>query len=187
ASVGDTVVTAPVDGTVIEVGVTIGAMAPVGGAPAIVLADLKHPYIEAALDENDYAQASVGLPVKVLVDALDGITLEGTVTALSAVGNADQNGIVTYALIATLDTAHIAATAGMSVRIDVITQRADDVLIIPTQAVRIEEGRQVVSVLDDRNVARTVPVSLGMTDGTNVEVKSGLSAGQRMALPQEEQ
>ncbi len=180
---GDLVLVAPADGTVLDVNVQAGSLIATNGGPAIVIGDLAHPFVEAALDENDYVKAEVGLPVDVLVDALDGASLEGTVTVLSPVGAIDQNGIVTYALTATIDTSGTRAAAGMTVRLDIITQRAEDVLVIPNEAVRLVDGKQVVSVLGEDGSTSTVTVQLGMTDGSLVEVVSGLTAGQRVVLP----
>ncbi|MHB9003052.1 MAG: efflux RND transporter periplasmic adaptor subunit [Coriobacteriia bacterium] len=179
---GDLKLLAPVAGTVIEVNIEPGASVAGGGSAAIVVADLEHLFVEAALDENDYATVSVGMPVEILVDALEGATLEGTVTALAQVGQADANGIVSYALTAELDPAGTRAAAGMTVRLDIITERAADVLMIPNEAVRMADGKQVVDVLDKAGAARTVPVTLGMTDGSSVEVAGGLEAGQRVVL-----
>lgn len=180
--IGDLQLTAPSAGTVIEVNIQPGASVTGSGGAAIVVADLDHLFVEAELDENDYAAVSEGMPVDILVDALEGASLEGTVTALARVGQADANGIVSYALTVTLDPAGTRAAAGMTVRLDIITERSADVLVIPNEAVRMVDGKQVVDVLDDAGNTRTVNVTLGMTDGVDVEVVDGLEAGQRVVL-----
>lgn len=180
---GDLALVAPSAGTVIEVNIQPGASVAGSGGAAIVVADLGHLFVEAELDENDYAAVSVGMPVDVLVDALEGASLEGTVTALSQVGKVDANGIVSYALTAELDPAGTRAAAGMSVRLDIITEGVADVLVIPNEAVRMADGKQVADVLDETGNVRTVVVTLGMTDGRTVEVTDGLEAGQRVVLP----
>lgn len=180
---GDLALVAPTAGTVIEVNIQPGASVSGSGGAAIVVADLGSMFVEAELDENDYAAVSEGMPVEVLVDALDGASLEGTVTTLSQVGKVDANGIVSYALTAELDPAGTRAAAGMSVRLDIITEGVTDVLVIPNEAVRMADGKQVVDVLDDAGSVRTVPVTLGMTDGSTVEVIDGLGSGQRVVLP----
>lgn len=181
----DLTLVAPSAGTVIEVNIAPGTSVSSSGGPAIVVADLENLFVEAALDENDYASVAVGMPAEMLVDALEGESLEGTVTALALVGQVDGNGIVSYALTAALDPAGTRAAAGMTVRLDIIIERAADVLIIPNEAVRIEGGKQVVDVLDDEGSVRAVGVTLGMTDGRNVEVAEGLERGQRVVLPGE--
>jgi macrolide-specific efflux system membrane fusion protein len=180
---GDLALVAPTAGTVIEVNIQPGASVSGSGGAAIVVADLGSMFVEAELDENDYAAVSEGMPVEVLVDALDGASLEGTVTTLSQVGKVDANGIVSYALTAELDPAGTRAAAGMSVRLDIITEGVTDVLVIPNEAVRMADGKQVVDVLDDAGSVRTVPLTLGMTDGSTVEVIDGLGSGQRVVLP----
>ncbi|MHB1019259.1 MAG: efflux RND transporter periplasmic adaptor subunit [Coriobacteriia bacterium] len=179
---GDLALVAPSAGTVIEVNIQPGASVAGSGAAAIVVADLGNLFVEAELDENDYVAVSVGMPVDVLVDALEGASLEGTVTALSRVGQVDANGIVSYALTAELDPAGTRAAAGMSVRLDIIIEGVADVLVIPNEAVRMADGKQVVDVLDEAGNVRTVGVTLGMTDGRIVEVVEGLETGQRVVL-----
>ena len=179
---GDLQLVAPSAGTVIEVNIEPGATVAGSGGPAIAVADLDHLFVEAALDENDYAAVSVGMPVEILVDALEGATLEGTVTALAQVGEADANGIVSYALTAEIDPEGTRAAAGMTVRLDIITEGVADVLVIPNEAVRMADGQQVVDVLDESGTVRTVRVALGMTDGSLVEVLDGLESGQRVVL-----
>ncbi|MBN2247478.1 MAG: efflux RND transporter periplasmic adaptor subunit [Coriobacteriia bacterium] len=180
---GDLQLVAPSAGTVIEVNIQPGASVTGSGGPAIVVADLGSLFVEAELDENDYASVSVGMPVEVLVDALDGASLEGTVTVLSQVGKVDANGIVSYALTAELDPAGTRAAAGMSVRLDIITEGVADVLVVPNEAVRMTDGKQFVDVLDEAGSVRAVEVALGMTDGSVVEVIDGLESGQRVVLP----
>ncbi|MHB1477725.1 MAG: efflux RND transporter periplasmic adaptor subunit [Coriobacteriia bacterium] len=179
---GDLALVAPSAGTVIEVNIQPGASVSNSGEPAIIIADLDHLFVEAELDENDYVAVSAGMPVDVLVDALEGESLEGTVTALSRVGQVDANGIVSYALTAELDPAGTRAAAGMTVRLDIITEGVVDVLVIPNEAVRMADGKQVVDVLDENGIVRTVGVTLGMTDGSIVEVIEGLETGQRVVL-----
>jgi multidrug efflux pump subunit AcrA (membrane-fusion protein) len=179
---GDLKLVAPSAGIVIEVNIEPGSSVAGGGGPAIVVADLERLFVEAALDENDYVAVTVGMPVEILVDALEGESLEGTVTALAPVGQADANGIVSFALTAELDRAGTRAAAGMTVRLDIITERVADVLVIPNEAVRMVNGKQVVDILDEAGTVRTVPVTLGMTDGSSVEVIAGLEAGQRVVL-----
>lgn len=84
---------------------------------------------------------------------------------------------------AELDPAGTRAAAGMSVRLDIITEGVTGVLVIPNEAVRMADGKQVVDVLDDAGNVRTVTVTLGMTDGRTVEVTDGLEAGQQVVLP----
>jgi multidrug efflux pump subunit AcrA (membrane-fusion protein) len=173
---------APSSGTVIEVNIESGTSSAGSGGAAIVVADLDHLFVEAELDENDYVAVEAGMPVEILVDALEGESLEGTVTARSQVGQADANGIGSFGLTAVLDPAGTRAAAGMTVRLDIIIEGVADVLVIPNEAVRMADGKQVVDVLDESGSMETVRVTLGMTDGSTVEVIDGLESGQRVVL-----
>lgn len=182
ATAADNEIVAPISGTVIEVNIAVGALSSTNGGAAIVIADLEHPYIAATIDESDVAKATVGLPVDVMVDAVGGVVLVGEVLSVAPVGSIDPNGIVTFSVRTTVDLADSGSAPGMSVRLDIITQRAADVLTIPTGAVTMSGGKQYVQLVGSDGTTKNVPVTLGITDGAQVEVLSGLSAGDRVLL-----
>lgn len=190
ASVGldDLKLKAPSDGVVISMNLQPGMAPPsgTGALPAIVIGNLGGMYVEGALDETDLGDVRVGMPVEVLVDALDGETLEGTVSYVSSVATVDGNGVATYAIRVDLPDDAAALGVGMSVRLQVVTDRVSDVLVIPTAAVRRVSGASMVDVLSADGTLVPTKVELGQTDGTMVEVTAGLSAGAKVALPQAE-
>lgn len=179
---GEYVLIAPASGTVVEVNVTAGTLSSANGAPAIVVADLERPYVVATIDENDYSRAAVDMPVDILVDAAGGTVLTGAVTHLAPVGTVDQNGIVTFALRTSIDVAGSGVAPGMTVRLDVITKRAKDVITIPNEAVTMIEGKQVVALIQADGSTVETKVSLGITDGSVVEVLAGLKVGDRLLI-----
>lgn len=186
AALADLNLVAPSDGVVISMNLKPG-MAPPSGAgalPAMVIGDLGTMYVEGALDETDLGDVRVGMPVEVLVDALDGESLEGTVSYVSSVAEVDGNGVAAYAIRVDLPDHTVALGVGMSVRLQVVTDRVSDVLVIPTAAVRRVDGASTVDILSADGTLVPAKVDLGQTDGTMVEVRSGLTAGAKVALPQ---
>lgn len=182
----DLKLTSPSDGVVVSMNLKPGMAPPTGAGalPAIVIGNLGSMYVEGALDEADLGDVRTGMPVEVLVDALDGETLEGTVSYVSSVAVVDGNGVATYAIRVDLPDGAAALGVGMSVRLQVVTDRVSDVLVIPTAAVRRVSGASMVEVLSPDGTLVPTKVELGQTDGTMVEVKSGLTAGGKVALPQ---
>lgn len=188
SALADTVMKAPGDGVVLTVGVSEGqasASSSASGAnqaSAIVVAKLDENYIEGTVDESDASAVEVGMPVDILVDALDGRTVSGTVTYVATAAQVDPSGLATFSLRAETDEPVEGLAAGMAVRMQIITDRVSDVLVIPTVAVSRADGNAVVSVIGTDGALTVTTVELGQTDGKMVEVKSGLKEGQKIAL-----
>ncbi len=81
-TIADGLLTAAIDGTILLRAVEPGEMA-MPGAVAIRLADLTRLDLRIYLDEEDLDLVHLGRRVTVLVDALEGSELEGTVTWIS--------------------------------------------------------------------------------------------------------
>jgi hypothetical protein len=70
----------------------------------------------------------------------------------------------------------ISIPVGAPVQIDIAAQEHRDVVIVPTPALVREGDEAVVFVVSDGK-ARRVPVEIGLTDKANVEIVSGIAAG----------
>ena len=57
-----------------------------------------------------------------------------------------------------------------------------DVLLLPKSAVIDHNGKKLVYVVDDNGRAEEVPVTLGASNDEMVEIRSGLSVGERAAV-----
>ncbi len=102
AALSDLELTAPFDGIVAGVMTKIGEMA-APGQPAVVLADLSSWIVETDnLTEIELPQIEVGQSVTVSFDALSGVELQGTVTAIRPLFEIRQ-GDVTYVVKISLD------------------------------------------------------------------------------------
>jgi multidrug efflux pump subunit AcrA (membrane-fusion protein) len=70
--------------------------------------------------------------------------------------------------------------AGMTTAASIITEVRQDVLLVPSGAVKSStDGSRYVEVLDD-GAPQRVSIEAGLTDGTSTEVVSGLKAGQEV-------
>ncbi len=102
AALANSELTAPFAGTVAGVMTKVGEMA-APGQPAVVLADLSSWIVETDnLTEIELPQIEVGQSVTVSFDALSGVELQGTVTAIRPLFEIRQ-GDVTYAVKISLD------------------------------------------------------------------------------------
>lgn len=72
---------------------------------------------------------------------------------------------------------------GASVTLDMITGKADDVLVLPVEAIAGTQGKGKVDVVGADRTRKTVDVVLGLTDGKVVEIKKGLKGDEDVAVP----
>lgn len=79
--------------------------------------------------------------------------------------------------------ANIKLINGASVNLDVVTQTAVNVLVVPVEAVAGGQGSGQVEVVEPDGARSIVDVTLGLTDGKVVEIKSGLTGTETLAVP----
>jgi hypothetical protein len=79
--------------------------------------------------------------------------------------------------------ANVKLINGVPVTLEVTTQRAEDVLVVPVEAVAGGHGRGQVEVVDPNGSRRIVDVVLGLTDGRVIEVRSGLTGDEKLTVP----
>ena len=69
------------------------------------------------------------------------------------------------------------AKSGMSVSVDIVTQEKKNVVLVPNKSIkRNSHGQAVVNVVVNQKIEER-PVILGLTDGTQTEIVSGLNTG----------
>jgi hypothetical protein len=72
---------------------------------------------------------------------------------------------------------------GAAVTLQMVTDKATDVLVLPVEAVAGAQGKGKVDLVGPDRVRKTVDVVLGLTDGKVVEIKKGLTGDETVAIP----
>jgi hypothetical protein len=72
---------------------------------------------------------------------------------------------------------------GAAATVEVITEKAANVLVLPVEAVAGSQGKGKVDVLSAGGARQTKDVELGLTDGKVVQIKSGLTGDETVAVP----
>jgi HlyD family secretion protein len=153
-----------------------------GGTQFIVLEDIQEFQVVAPFNEADAATITPNQKVEVAVDALPDLPLTGTVLSVAPTGTA-ISGVVSYYVTMIVNGGDARLKDGQTVRATVVTDEVPDVLTVPSAAVRQENGRSTVTVLDDSGVEVPVPFEAGMVGPERTQVVSGLREGQRVVLP----
>jgi len=177
------IIVAPFDGVVTDVTITEGEEISTAtlATPAISLVDNSEMEMRGFIDEIDVAMVQPGQEANILLDALPDEEINGRVTFISLVSTV-RAGVVSYETTITLENPVAGLKDGMSATAEVIIERHDDVLVIPNRAIRgTSENPKVVVLVDGQEEEREI--TLGLTDGINTEVLSGLEEGERVVLP----
>jgi RND family efflux transporter MFP subunit len=181
------VIVAPFDGVVTDVAITEGKeiSAATLATPAISLVDTSEIELRGFIDEIDVAMVQLGQEANILLDALPDEEINGRVTFISPIGTI-RAGVVSYETTITLENPVAGLRDGMSATAEVVIERRDDVLWIPNRAIRgTWENPTVVVLVDEQEEEREI--TLGLTDGINTEVLSGLEEGEKVVLPAAEE
>lgn len=72
---------------------------------------------------------------------------------------------------------------GASATVEVITEKATNVLVLPVEAVAGGQGRGKVDIVKADGMRESRDVELGLTDGKVIEIKSGLTGDEDIAVP----
>jgi HlyD family secretion protein len=182
-SLDKAVIVAPFDGVVTDITITEGKeiSAATLATPAISLVDTSEIEMHGFIDEIDVAMVKIGQAANITLDALPDEAISGKVAFISLVSTI-RAGVVSYETTITLENPVAGLKDGMSVTAEVIIERRDDVLVIPNRAIRgTSENPKVVVLVDKQQEWREI--TLGLTDGINTEVLSGLEEGERVVLP----
>jgi HlyD family secretion protein len=177
-------VRAPFDGVIYSVPVKEGAFVP-GGELMLQEADLSKVLVRAFVDEPDVGRLQVGEKVEVTWDAIPGRVWNGTVNTVPATVKLRGNRNVgeTTCLI---DNGDLRLLPNINVGVTIVTAQQGDVLTLQRDALRMDDSRPYVFRIEgDRLHQQTVSFSL--QNLTRVEITSGLSEGDKVAVPAEDQ
>lgn len=184
-------ITSPISGTVIEK--TFKAGDKVDGVSSGTLAtifDLSYLKMEMSVDELNIGKVQAGQTVEITASALPGQTFTGTVDRVSVNGTT-TNGFTSYPVTIILrDYGEL--KPGMNVSANIQGETAENVLCVPVAAVSRGNTVQVALpgalgedgvTVADPSQAEERPVTLGINDGTYIQITDGLQDGETVLLP----
>ncbi|MCZ6539960.1 MAG: efflux RND transporter periplasmic adaptor subunit [Chloroflexi bacterium] len=170
---------APFDGVITSISVSIGD--PVSRNTAILdIVDLNVVTVDATVDEIDVLSLRIGDRVSVVLDALPGQTLEGTVQDIG--DGLNVQGVIEFPLTIDLTPPEgIELIEGLSATATIVINQIDNALLIPLQSVGGSFTQPTVDVVTDAGFVTTA-VALGASDDFWVIVESGLVEGQQVLM-----
>ena len=181
AQSGFFVVKAPYGSVVSEVPIALGDMA-LPGRALLTIYDPAALRVTAALPQTDIARIASGKPTKIQLPGLPADRQWVSPTQVTVLPTADP-GTHTAQIRLDLPATIVSLTPGTFARVWLPMQRAATPrLYMPAKAVVRRAEMTGVYVIDPNGRPVLRQVRLGRVDGDNVEILSGISAGERVAL-----
>jgi HlyD family secretion protein len=168
-----------VSGMVLEVPVRVGGSVIEAnnfneGTTIASVADMSDLIFQGRVDESDVGGVKEGMPVSIAVGALADQRFDGTLEYISPKG-AEKEGTIQFEVrVAVKLKPDATLRANYSANADIILDRRDQVLAVAESAVIFDGEKTFVEVENAPQHFERRPVSLGLSDGLWVEVKSGL-------------
>ncbi len=182
------IIYAPIPGTVTGLSLQIGSViGPQSGSPSSLtsntssaqkVASIKtsaKPSVTVNLTEIDIPKVKIGDKATLTFDAFPGKTYTGTVVSVDGVGMV-SSGVTTYPTVIQLDGQNSDILANMSASANIITQTKDNVILLPLNAVQVQNGESWVRIMRNGRVEQ-LPVEIGLSSDSQIEIISGLSEG----------
>ncbi|WP_117880853.1 efflux RND transporter periplasmic adaptor subunit [Aureibaculum luteum] len=195
----------PIDGVVLSRAIDEGqTVAASFSTPTLftIAQDLREMQVEADVDEADIGGVKEGQRVEFTVDAYVGETFNGVVTQVRLDPTVTSN-VVTYTVVIKAENEDLKLKPGLTATISIFTLELNDVLTAEAKAINFKPEREVFATynqqhgLETKNSERSreataiwvlgtdgsiTPkmVTLGASDGVNVQILSGISEDEKL-------
>lgn len=186
-------ITSPIDGVVlskeVEEGQTVASQMT---TPTlfVIAQDLTDMRVIADIDEADIGGVVEGQRVSFTVDAYPDDTFSGTVTQVRQQATTESN-VVTYEVVISAPNNDLKLKPGLTANVTIYTTEKKDVLTVPAKALRftpneamLKEGESIKDCKGEKkvwtregNVFTAHEVTVGTTNGTDVEIVYGIQKG----------
>ena len=194
-------ITSPIDGVVINRAVEEGQTVASGfETPTLftIAADLTQMQVVADVDEADIGGVEEEQRVSFTVDAYPNDTFEGTVTQIrlgedssTSSGSSTSSTVVTYEVVISAPNPDLKLKPRLTANVTIYTLDRKDVLSVPARALRFTPERPLIGENDivkdcesphklwtrEGNTFTAHPVTVGISNGINTEIISGINEG----------
>jgi HlyD family secretion protein len=150
------------------------------------LPDLSRMRVKLKIHESVIKKVKVGMPATYQIDALGSKTLNGKVTKIATIAQADGwrgQGVKQYETELSIDDmpSDAGLKPGMTAEVKILVGTVPDALSVPVSGITEYEGEKVVYVVGRTGIERRT-IKVGESNEQFVEVTDGLEPGEEVAL-----
>ncbi len=177
-----TILRSPIDGIVTKKDAKEGEIMAPNALVVSVISDQKFE-IDVNIPETDIAKVKTGNTAVTTLDAYgESVSFEATVASIEPAATVIE-GVPTYKTTLYFTKYDPRIKSGMTANIDILTDKRENALSVPTRAITIDDSGITVGVENPDKTIRRVTVTVGMKsfDG-KTEITSGLKEGDRVVF-----
>ena len=192
ASASSTLIRSTISGVILDIPVKVGNTVILSntfndGTTIATLANMKDLIFRGNIDETEVGQLSIGVPMKITIGALQDVKLSASLEYISPKA-VENNGANQFEIKAAIDVKGAKELrSGYSANAEIVLQTAKNVLTIPESAVEFSGDSTFVYLVKGKGEQKTYerhPVTIGISDGVNIEIKKGLNQKDIVRGPQ---
>lgn len=185
----NTNIRATVDGTILEIPVEEGYQVIQAnnfnaGTTIATIADLSKMIFEGKVDEGEVAKLEVGTPLKISLGAVEGKELDAKLRFIAPKG-IEETGAVQFKIEGDVEVKDdIFIRAGYSANASLVLEKKEDILVIPEALLQFDKktDKPYVEVAKGEQEFERRDIEIGISDGVNVEIVSGLSESDQVKV-----
>lgn len=183
ASASSTLIRSTISGVILDIPVKVGNTVILSntfndGTTIATLANMKDLIFRGNIDETEVGQLAIGIPMKITIGALQDVKLNASLEYISPKA-VENNGANQFEIKAAIDIKGAKSLrSGYSANAEIVLQTAKNVLTIPESAVEFSGDSTFVYLVKGKGEQKTYernPITIGISDGVNIEIKKGLS------------
>jgi membrane fusion protein (multidrug efflux system) len=148
------------------------------GDTIVRLDDTAELQIEFRMPSTVALRVTQGMPVHVQVPGTESDqTVDGSLSFIDPTISTDTRSVLLRALVPNTGQQ---LRPGLYVRVSLDLETHPDALVVPIDAIANDLSDSYVFVVDEKNIAHRRPVTRGLTDGRQVELLTGVTAGEQV-------
>lgn len=183
-----TLVRSTIDGTILDIPVKVGNSVTMSntfndGTTIATVANMNDLLFKGNIDETEVAKLRKGMDLAITVGAVTDVRLAARLEFIAPKVSSGTTGNQFEIKGALLQSKGVTLRAGYSANAEIILDARSQVLALPESAVKFEGGKAVVYVQTgdkDANTFERRVVQTGLSDGVNIEIRSGLRIGEKV-------
>ena len=192
ASASSTLIRSTISGVILDIPVKVGNTVILSntfndGTTIATLANMKDLIFRGNIDETEVGQLAIGVPMKITIGALQDVKLNASLEYISPKA-VENNGANQFEIKAAIDVKGAKSLrSGYSANAEIVLQTAKNVLTIPESAIEFSGDSTFVYLVKGQGEQKTYerhPVTIGISDRVNIEIKKGLSKKDIVRGPQ---
>jgi HlyD family secretion protein len=183
-------IVSPIDGRVLsrdrEVGDAVSSILTMGSGATMImtLGDLREVYVKGKVDESDIGKVYLGQQARIKVESYKEEVFGGNVTKISPMGT-ERDNVTTFEVRVSISNKSRKLMAAMTANAEIILEERKGILAVPEGAIIYKRDRSTeVEVPDAASESgrKRIAVITGISNGSKMQVVSGLVEGQQVIL-----